>query len=110
LKPLYRDLLDLGDVQLQRLRASDKGFVSKYDLRGHRVLLIEDTFTSGARTQSAASALRLGGATSVGVLVVGRVVEPSHSPDDQRAWDYGTAAQFSYDVCCRCTTELCPPK
>ncbi len=109
LKPLYRELLDLGDVQLRRLRASDRGFVSKYALHGHRVLLIEDTFTSGTRTQSAASALRLAGATSVGVLVVGRVIEPGYSPDDLRGWNYGKAAQFSYDVCCRCTAEPCRP-
>lgn len=110
LTPLYQGLLDLGDVQLRRLRASDRGFVSKYDLSGHRVLLIEDTFTTGTRTQSAVSALRIAGATSVGVLAVGRVVEPGHSLDDQRAWDYGKASRFSYDVCCRCTPDPCPPK
>jgi hypothetical protein len=109
LKDLYRDVLDLGDVRLQRLRASDRGFVSKYALHGHRVLLIEDTFTSGTRTQSAASALQLAGAGPVGVLAVGRVVEPGYSADDQRIWDYGKAAQFSFDACCRCTTEPCSP-
>jgi hypothetical protein len=110
LKPLYQDVLDLGDVSLQRLRASDRGFVSKYSLVGHRVLLIEDTFTSGTRTQSAASALRLAGAESVGVLIAGRVIEPGHCPDCQRVWDYAKATPFSFDACCRCTTEPCSPR
>jgi predicted amidophosphoribosyltransferase len=110
LNPLHHDLLHLGDVPLRRLRASDRGFVSKYSLRGHRVLLVEDTFTSGTRTQSAASALRLAGADAVGVLVVGRVIEPGHSPDDRRVWDYGRAARFSFEICCRCTKEPCSPR
>jgi predicted amidophosphoribosyltransferase len=109
LQPLYRDLLVLGDVQLTRLNASDRGFASKYRLDGHRVLLIEDTFTSGTRTQSAASALHIAGATAVGVLAAGRVIEPEHCEDCRRVWDYARAVPFTFDACCRCTTAACAP-
>lgn len=108
LHPLYRDLLTLGEVQLSRLRASDGGFTSKYQLGGHRVLLIEDTFTSGTRTQSAASALHLAGAAAVGVVAAGRVIDPAYSADCRRVWDYATAKPFTFDVCARCTAEACP--
>jgi hypothetical protein len=41
-------------------------------LRGARVLLLDDTWTTGSSAQSAAMALRLTGASSVAVVVLGR--------------------------------------
>jgi hypothetical protein len=41
-------------------------------LAGARVLLVDDTWTSGASAQSAAMSLRLAGARSVAVVVLGR--------------------------------------
>ncbi|MFI5907997.1 hypothetical protein [Dactylosporangium sp. NPDC051541] len=107
LRPLYRDPLMLGGVPIQRLRATDQGFVSRDDLAGEDVLLVEDTFTSGARTQSAASALRRAGARAVGVVAVGRVIEPAHCDDCTRVWRYATAEQFQFDACSRCSQDVC---
>jgi hypothetical protein len=45
-------------------------------VKGSRVLLLDDTYVSGARAQSAAAALRLGGARSVLVVPLGRVIRP----------------------------------
>jgi hypothetical protein len=45
-------------------------------VRGSRVLLLDDTYVSGARGQSAAAALRLGGARSVLIVPLGRVIRP----------------------------------
>jgi len=50
-------------------------------LPGARVLLLDDTWTSGASAQSAAMSLRLAGARSVAVIVLGRHL----SADDCRA-------------------------
>jgi hypothetical protein len=108
LRPLYRELLAVGDARIERLRATDRGFVTVDDLSEQRVLLVEDTFTSGARTQSAASALRRGGAQSVDVLAVGRVVDQTHCGDCERVWRYAIAEPFRFDACCRCTTDECP--
>ena len=44
-------------------------------VRGTRVLLLDDTYVSGARSQSAAAALRLEGAMPV-VVPLGRVLRP----------------------------------
>ena len=76
LSQLYRPLLVQGEVQATHLQASDYAFRVLGPLHGERVLLIEDTFTSGARTQSAASALRRAGADTVAVVVAGRVIDP----------------------------------
>jgi hypothetical protein len=64
-----------GDaVQARELR------VGRYrpatSLRGASVLLIDDTWASGASAQSAAAALKLAGAASVVTLVFGRHVNP----------------------------------
>lgn len=50
------------------------------DIASRRILLIDDTFTSGASTQSAAYALTSAGASSVVALVIGRHVNPTWSP------------------------------
>ena len=47
---------------------------------GRRVVLLDDTYVSGARSQSAAAGLRRAGAASVVVVVLGRVVRPDRVP------------------------------
>lgn len=44
-----------------------------------RVVLLDDTYVSGARAQSAAAALRLSGARSVLIVPLGRVLRPAKS-------------------------------
>jgi hypothetical protein len=41
-----------------------------------RVLLLDDTYVSGARSQSAVGALRLAGAARVLIVPLGRVIRP----------------------------------
>jgi hypothetical protein len=45
-------------------------------LAGARALLVDDTYVSGARSQSAAAALHLAGAGSTLILPLGRVLRP----------------------------------
>jgi predicted phosphoribosyltransferase len=49
---------------------------SRTTITTSRVLLLDDTYVSGSRGQSAAAALRLSGARSVLVVPVGRVLRP----------------------------------
>jgi hypothetical protein len=83
-------------------QASDDAFLAHIDLSSHRVLLIEDTFTSGARSQSAASALRVAGASAVAVVSAGRVIDPGWNENCQRIWQYACAAEFSFETCAVC--------
>lgn len=50
------------------------------DLSDARVLLFEDTWTTGARVQSAAYAIKKAGAARVAVVVLGRHVNPDFGP------------------------------
>jgi hypothetical protein len=53
-------------------------FRSRQQMTGARVLLLDDTWASGASAQSAAAALKRGGARSVAVVVIGRHVNRLH--------------------------------
>jgi hypothetical protein len=75
------------------------------EVTGTRVLLLDDTFTSGSAVFSAAAALRRAGATVVGPVVIGRFVDPTWPPSVEllewlrpRRWDAGR--------CARCAGEL----
>ena len=69
-------------------------------MRGSRVLLLDDTYTSGATLQSAASALQMASAQVVAVAVVGRYVKPDFSDDTRALWDAVTSETFTFDSCC----------
>jgi hypothetical protein len=75
-------------------------------LEGAGVMLLDDTYVSGARAQSAATALRLAGAAAVVVVVLGRVVRPDRSPG-HRAF----LQEHRHDgrgECCRCAQAGTP--
>ncbi|MCW3839312.1 hypothetical protein ONA70_04275 [Micromonospora yasonensis] len=46
-------------------------------------LIIEDTWTTGARVQSLAYALKVAGASSVAAIALGRHVDPDYPPARQ---------------------------
>jgi hypothetical protein len=102
LAPLYRPLLAPGPVYVDHNLAADEAFTVPRRLSGERVLLLDDTFTTGARLQSAASALRLNGASAVAAVVVGRVIDPEWNENCRRIWDQARETQFTFDQCCLC--------
>ena len=74
-------LLGRGRDPLDHLVAARAGFVplpgvDRAGLVGLPVLVFDDSITTGARAQSAAAALRLAGASVVGILAVGRALAP----------------------------------
>jgi hypothetical protein len=97
----FETLLKLGTVEVGHLKASDYGFEPVRDVRGERVLLVDDTFTTGATAQSATSALTIAGATVTGIVAIGRVIKPEFSPTVKEYWDrqWGPRA-FTFDKCC----------
>jgi hypothetical protein len=79
----HLELLGRGTGRAGHLAACRDGFallpgVGRTGLAGLPVLVFDDSVTTGARSQSAAAALRLGGAEVVGVLVVGRALPGIH--------------------------------
>jgi hypothetical protein len=66
------------------------------------VLLVDDTLTTGARLQSAVSALRRNGAAAVAGLVIGRVIDPDWNDSCRLIWDQARETPFSFGKCCLC--------
>jgi hypothetical protein len=75
-------------------RDLDPGRFTASGLDGARVLLLDDTWTTGASAQSATMALRRAGASAVAVVVLGRHLGPPR-PDQVGL----TATAFSADRC-----------
>ena len=94
----YRDLLVTARTDLGREVSTDR-FVVTGRLRGQKVLLVDDTWTTGARAQSASAALKLAGAERVGFVAIGRWFTTGYREDAQllrRAKSEG----WSWDRCC----------
>jgi predicted amidophosphoribosyltransferase len=96
----HATLLRRGSGQLGHNRASDDGYEVTQHVNGRSVLLVDDTFTSGARGQSAASALQVAGARVVAMVPIGRYIRPDYSPTTQELWDTARAARFDFARCC----------
>lgn len=62
------------------------------------VLLIDDTWVTGARVQSAAHCLKRRGARAVAVVVLARQIEPTY-PDARSLMERITAAEFDPGTC-----------
>ena len=75
----YRDLLRTGRHDENRAFHPER-FHTDGDLTGRRVLLVDDTWTTGANAQSAAARLRRAGAERVAVVVLGRWFDADHEP------------------------------
>jgi predicted amidophosphoribosyltransferase len=100
LKPQYKGLLKKGTATISHNKADNEGYDTTEDVTEKRVLLIDDTFTTGARVQSAASALALGGATVVAAVVAARIISPDFSDESRELWEQAGEEPFSFDTCC----------
>lgn len=95
------NLLGPGASAITHNHAADDGYRA-LDRGTERVLLADDTFTTGARLQSAASALSLAGYDIVGAVVIGRVFTPDFSDSHGRVWQMCEERAFDPDVCAAC--------
>lgn len=90
LAALARVPLGRGTATAGHLRPAAGAFVPVGRVAGRRVVLVEDTWVTGARARSAGAALAAGGATVVAVLVVGRCVDPAASAAGRAWWARNT--------------------
>jgi adenine/guanine phosphoribosyltransferase-like PRPP-binding protein len=72
------------------------------ELAGEAVLLIDDTWTTGANAQSAAAALKAAGAGVVGAVVIGRHVNRDWHGNDRRL---RALPAFDWTRCVICAPE-----
>jgi hypothetical protein len=84
------NVLVRGPGSIRHLRPSAEAYAVIADggasVAGRRLLLIDDTLTTGAHVQSAAAALRRAGAGAIAVVVLGRVVRPEAHQHGARYW------------------------
>lgn len=80
----YERLLVRSAAELGPRQFSTEKFLSLRRLDGEPVLLIDDTWTTGANAQSAAAALRASGSGPVAAIVIGRHVNRSWHDNNRR--------------------------
>lgn len=96
LAELREHLLERGPSELGWRQPAKAGYSARGDVSGRRVLLFDDVYTTGARSQSAAAALRVAGATDVGILVIGRRINPDYRLEVARLWQRQAEIPFSF--------------
>lgn len=67
-------------------------------VRGRRLYLVDDVYTTGAHLNSAGEALRAAGAEIVGALVLARRVNPHYNDQARAYWDEARATTFAWDA------------
>jgi orotate phosphoribosyltransferase len=72
-------------------------------IEGKSVLLIDDTWTTGANAQSAAAALKAAGAGPIGAVVIGRHVNREWRHNDRHLKQLVTP--FDWESCVLCGPE-----
>lgn len=93
----YARLLRRSGTPVPDRRVDPGKYNPRADLDGENVLLIDDTWTTGANVQSAAAALKTAGAERVGVLVIGRHVNEDFQDNAQRI--EALARPFDWESC-----------
>lgn len=73
--------LQRGPIQLGHRRPHPDGYTTTARLDGRRVLILDDVYTTGARSQSAAHTLSHAGATITAIAVIGRRINPHATPE-----------------------------
>lgn len=98
-------------VQALKARPSDGSrsldpdqFGVTVDVSEQRVLVLDDTFTTGAKLFSAVAALQRAGAVIVGPVVLGRHVNAAWEPS-QEMMSWLADRTWSEHRCCRCDGE-----
>jgi len=101
----YETLLQRGSGTIDHRTASDEGYRPTQALDGERILLVDDTYTSGSRAQSAASALSIAGGDVVAIVAIGRVIAPHFSETVAEYWKQQRRVPFTFDTCCLETVQ-----
>jgi predicted amidophosphoribosyltransferase len=91
------ELLTNGSGEMGFVRASEAGFRTTADVSGAQILLVDDTFTTGARMQSAAHALQAAGARVIVGMTVARKIRVNQQYKSVDLWRRQHAKAFSFE-------------
>jgi predicted amidophosphoribosyltransferase len=96
----HERLLERTSVPVAQRRFDIDRFTAARTLHGEAVLLIDDTWTSGASAQSAAAALRAAGSGPVAAVVIARYLNPGWYQNARHI--RRRRGGFAFDACALC--------
>jgi predicted amidophosphoribosyltransferase len=99
----YDQLLERSDTAVPPRKFARDKFRARRALSGETVLLIDDTWTTGASAQSAAAALKTAGAGAVAAVVIGRHLNREWRENDRRL--RALTQPFDWSRCSWCETQ-----
>ena len=92
------DLLRRGPGETAHRRPDRHAFEPTTGVAGRCVLLLDDVFTTAARSQSAAYALEEAGAAVPAIVVVARRINPDWRPEVAEWWNRHLAIPFAWST------------
>jgi phosphoribosylpyrophosphate synthetase len=96
----HQRLLRRSNLEVPSREFDKHKYEATQSLGGEPVLVIDDTWTTGANAQSAAAALKAAGAGRVAAVVIGRHLNREWHENDWRL--RGIARPFDWDRCPLC--------
>lgn len=91
-------LLQRGTGEIAHRKANTRAFEPVTEVAGRSVLLLDDVFTTGARSQSAARALEVAGAKVPIIVVIARRINPGWRPEAAEWWVRQLKVPFSWST------------
>jgi adenine/guanine phosphoribosyltransferase-like PRPP-binding protein len=83
-------------VEVEKRAVDTRRYLATRRLAGESVLLIDDTWTTGANAESAAHVLKAAGAEAVGAVVIGRHIHEHFGDNAERL---KALPRFSWQRC-----------
>jgi predicted amidophosphoribosyltransferase len=96
----HERLLRRSEVEVASREFNPEKYAAVRPLNGQSVLLIDDTWTTGANAQSAAAALKAAGAGPIAAVVIGRHLNREWHENDRRL--RGISGPFDWRRCALC--------
>ncbi|MGA2928055.1 MAG: hypothetical protein ABSG43_19080 [Solirubrobacteraceae bacterium] len=96
----HERVLRRSAVELSARKPSASRYQATRSFNGEPVLLIDDTWTTGANAQSAAAALKAAGSGPVAAVVIGRHLNREWHENDRRL--RGITRPFDWNSCALC--------
>ncbi len=103
----YQRLLRRSRTSVPAREFSAEKYEAAEELGGRSVLLIDDTWTTGANAQSAAAALKAAGAGPVAAVVIGRHINREWRQNDRHLQQL--TRPFDWERCCKCAPSAVDP-
>jgi len=95
-----QQLLERSPAEVEPHRFSRERYLARQALDGQAVLLVDDTWTTGANAQSAAAALKAAGSGPVAAVVIGRHINRGWGENDRRLRELQRPFDWGHCVLC----------